>query len=236
MTLEELRLIATTLIADKNPAINLPPEQWDILLHFSQLKHYKRKVGLPEEYQPGQPRPSQVYAITQRIDDDLAPFSVHMGRDGELPLVIPATGEALLPADFFYPTGLLYKLSNPDGTVDDKEVVLLTDKEWNDSVSSQIIMPTKSYPIGNIKNGYIRFLPKNLHFVDFTYLRKPVVPVYAYTIIDGFIEYNPTNSIELEWDELNQIDILYILLSDLGIVTAKADIFQISEKVKIQGI
>jgi hypothetical protein len=60
--------------------------------------------------------------------------------------------------------------------------------------------------------------------------------VYAYTIIDGFIEYNPTNSIELEWDELNQIDILYILLSDLGIVTAKADIFQISEKVKIQGI
>jgi hypothetical protein len=86
MTLEELRLIATTLIADKNPAINLPPEQWDILLHFSQLKHYKRKVGLPEEYQPGQPRPSQVYAITQRIDDDLAPFSVHMGRDGELPL------------------------------------------------------------------------------------------------------------------------------------------------------
>ena len=72
--------------------------------------------------------------------------------------------------------------------------------------------------------------------VDFTYIKFPTKPVFAYTITNGYVEYDSVNSVELEWDEVNQLDILYILLSDLGVVATKADVFQISEKVKTKGI
>jgi len=236
MNLDELRLIATTIVSEKKPSVNIVPEQWGAMLDFAQLKHYKRKLGLPEEYVPGRPKPSQSYAINQRIDDDLAPFSVHMGRTGELPFPISQQGESTLPPDFFFPTGMLYNMIKPSGEVAPREVYLLTDEEWVEYVTSQIIEQTFDYPIANIKSGYIRFLPKNLGHIEFTYLRRPVKPVFGYTTADGYIAYNSATSTELEWDELNQVDILYILLSDMGIVIERGDIFQVSEKVKAQGI
>ncbi len=236
MNLHELKLVVNTLVAEKKPSVNIPTEQWDVLLNIAQLKHYKRKLGLPEEYIPGHPRPAQEYAITQRIDDDLAAFSVHLGRAGTMAFTISSVGEATLPLDFFYPTGMIYHLVKPDGTIREKQVEILNDKEWNDYVTSQVITQTKEFPIANMKSGYVRFLPKNLQRVDFTYLRKPVKPVYAVTNTQGYIAYDAANSVQLEWDEPNQLDILYILLSDIGIVTEKADIYQISEKIKDKGI
>jgi hypothetical protein len=40
----------------------------------------------------------------------------------------------------------------------------------------------------------------------------------------------------LEWDEINQIDIMHILLSDLGLPMKRQDIYQVAENKKAQGI
>ena len=235
MNLEEWRIVCNNLISQKGAGVNIVPEQWELMLHVAQLKHYKRKLGLPEEYRPGQPMPTQAFEITKRISDDLSPFMVEIGRNGQLPLPVSAQGEATLPADFFYPTGILYNLITPKG-IKPKNVPLLTDKEWNETMSSQIIKKTKQYPIANIKNGYIRFAPLNLQFVDFTYLREPVRPVYAFTNTGGLMQYDNANSVQLEWDELNQLDIMYMLLGDLGVVVSKKEIVDYGEKVKERGI
>lgn len=234
MTLDQLRILVTTLVRDKSSEINIVPEQWGMLMKLASLKHYKRKLGLPEEYAPGRPLPTQIPEISQRITDDLLPFKMFMGRSGQPKLQVAANGEAVIPADFFYPLSLLYAVV--DGTLKYKEVDILTDKEWTDYMSSSIITPSKKYPIANFQKNYIRFMPVNLQSVEFTYLKKPVDPVYAFTYANGFLEYDPINSVELEWDELNQIDILYMLLSDLGIIVTRGDIVQVAEKVKQQGI
>lgn len=236
MNLNEQRIVVSTIIQDKNPAINIVPEQWDILLHLAQLKHFKRKIGLPEEYVPGAPIPAQVFEITQKISDDLIPFTFHMGRAGTPPLYVSSNGEATTPTDMYYPATMTYNLIKPGGGVEPRMVDIVNDKEWQDLTTSYICNPTKRFPIANFKKDYIRFDPKNLQMVDFTYIKFPTKPVFAYTITNGYVEYDSVNSVELEWDEVNQLDILYILLSDLGVVATKADVFQISEKVKTKGI
>jgi hypothetical protein len=235
MTLDQLRILAATFIRDKAPEVNMVPEQWAALLRIASLKHFKRKIGLPEEYAPGRPLPAQIPEISQRITDDLLPFKVHMGRNGYPKLAISANGEAVIPTDFFYPLSLMYPVID-SGQLVYNNVEVLTDSEWVDYLSSKIITPNKKYPIANFQKSYIRFAPINLQSVEFTYLKKPVDPVYAYTIANDFIEYDPVHSVELEWDELNKIDILYILLSDIGVVVTRGDIVQLSEKVKQQGI
>jgi len=234
MNLEQLRILVSTLVRDKASDVNIVPEQWGLLLKMANLKHFKRKVGLPEEYTPGRPLPAQLPEISQRITDDLLPFKVFMGRYGTPKLQIDQNGEAVIPTGFFYPLSLLYPVVEISLTYN--EVKVLTDSGWSDYMSSSIITPSKKYPICNFQKGYIRFSPKNMQSVEFTYLRRPVDPVYAYTSDSGFIQYDPVNSVELEWDEPNQIDILYMLLSDVGVVVTRGDIMQVAETVKTKGI
>ena len=48
------------------PGKALSQEMFGLLLDGAQTKHYKRKIGLPEAYQPGIPYPPQSYDINHR--------------------------------------------------------------------------------------------------------------------------------------------------------------------------
>lgn len=234
MTLEELRIVLNLFLQNKDAKINLVPEQMDLVLRVASLRHFKRKLGLPEEYAPTQPFATQVPEISTKITMDLDIFKVWMGgTNGKL--TIDADGIAILPTDHFYPLSIIYPVTEGSQVVH-KNVEVLTDSEWADTLSSKIIIPSRSYPVANFQSGIIRFMPKNLQFVDFTYLRKPKNPVYATTIVSGSNVYDPVHSQELEWDEVNQIDIIHLILSDMGVVCSLPDIFNVAEKVKKQGI
>ena len=74
------------------------------------------------------------------------------------------------------------------------------DALWADRQQSVIKGPEYEYPIAKWGSNFIQFLPKDLGFVNFTYLREPNTPVLAYTI-DGnndFV-YDPTNSVQFDW-------------------------------------
>lgn len=83
------------------------PEEFCMALQVSNLKHFKKKIGLPEEYQPGSPVSRQSFEITQVITDDLMPFKVHLGSPNIPFLSVDADGYALIPNNFYYPTSLV---------------------------------------------------------------------------------------------------------------------------------
>jgi hypothetical protein len=213
----------------------LTPEQAELLIKTASLKHFKRKVGLPEQYQPGQPMPQQAFEITKKITQDLLPFKVHMGKSGTVPLYVDAYGYATTPSNLYYPSTMTYLKSEAHGLTY-KPIDILDDQAWVDRVDDALTAPSVNRPVANFQVSYIRFSPIKNAWVEFIYLKYPDDPVFGYTQDRGFIEYDSANSTELEWDEANQVDIIAIMLSDLGVNMGRQDILQVAEKVKTQGI
>lgn len=235
MNLGEISNIVSWILADRKPDLVISADEFCRLLHFVQLKLFKRKIGLPEEYRPGQPIPAQVYEISKVITDDLAPFKVIMGGDDPA-LVLDEDGVGSLPADFFYPSTVTYKYIKESGEVLFKEVELLSDKEWNKRIASFVKRPSRKYPIANIYGSKIRTYPTTLRYVDFVYLKTPPEPVYGTAYGKGYHVYDPNTSTELLWNEVNQVDLIGMLMNELGINISNADLVTYSDKIKATGV
>ena len=229
MTLLEIVNIINFVIGARSPDIDLTPKRFSEMLYIASLKHYKRKLGLPEEYQPGMPLPRQSFDITQKITEDLRPFKVDMSGNGMLMFY---NGRASYPDRYYYPSSM--SAMRDDGRL--KRVRFVTDQQWDEMMGNYVDVPNDEYPIATFQNDHIQIAPQNITKAKFVYLRLPNRPVYAVKLNGNASVYDSHSSVQLEWDEINQIDIIAILLSDLGLSLKREDILQIAEKQKLQGI
>lgn len=225
--------LARYIAGARMPGSTLSQEMFGLLLDAAQMKHYKRRIGLPEAYQPGNPTPSVSFDITQKITDDLRRFKVEMG-DTEAPLMV-VNGRAQIPANYYYGSSFLYKYVR-NYTIKYKKVEVLNDKQLDERLASTIIYPTLKNPVVNFQSDYLRVFPRQIQYLDFTYLRRPVTPIIKTITLNGVAAYDEANSVELEWDDINKIDILHIALGDMGIEMKKPEVLQYSELHKSQGI
>lgn len=239
MNLLQISNIVNFIIGDRLPDIpSLTPSKFCDLLHIAQLKHYKRKLGLPEEYQPGMPLPRQAFDITQKITEDLRRFKVI--KDGGNAITV-MNGKFDYPTDYYYPSSLVAFIETPGEGTRSKVIEIVTDKRWDEMQGSWVDRPNDEYPIANSQATFMRVAPETIIRVGMVYLRQPAKPIYSVTISpNGVNQYNPDGSSwgisGDDWDEVNQVDIMYVLLSDLGITMQRQDVFQIAEKHKQQGI
>jgi hypothetical protein len=251
--------LANKAVTGNNPS----PEDFNIALNASNLKHFKKKTGIPEEYRVGMPISRQSFEVTQIITDDVLPFKIHMGDQNTPPLSVNSNGYADIPSDFFYPSALSHKyFPNTDctGSYILRPIDVLTDSQWDHIAGSAIRMPTLMYPACNFQNGVIRFLPKDIQRVDFVYLKLPETPVYDYYInADGEHIYMipgeshvlltgeqgsagqtsgtvTSLSVELEWHDINKLDIVSLILSNLGINQREISLQQYAEMNKQTGV
>ena len=176
------------------------PEEYDSRLTFAHQKNFaiqwERIQSTPEE---------------QRDFSALRLLKVIMG-DGMTPPLYVTNGLATLPSDYF---------GKESATVfyggEEKSVEFLEDQEFDDRKRNYIEIPTPEFPIGNIQSNFIRFMPKSLQYVNFTYIKSPGTVHFGYTNQRRFIEYDPTTSIELPWDDEQIINIIVMVLQDLGL-------------------
>lgn len=228
----DLLKLARHIAGERLPGKAVSQEMFGLLLDNAQLKHFKRKVGLPEAYQPGMPLPVEAYDLTQKLTEDLRRFKVHMGED-TAPLVV-VNGKAQLPTDYYYCSTIIYKLVR-NTNVKIRLVEVVNDLQWAERLSSSIVTPTLKYPIANFQSDYLRVSPAVIRYLDFIYLRFPKEPTLKFKTANGVLAYDETST-ELEWDDINKIDILHILLGDMGIHLGKPEVVQYSELHKSKGI
>lgn len=232
MTLQEILNLCNYAANKEQSGNTLSPEQYNIILKAVNLYHFKRKIGLTEEYSIGKPMPQQALEITQRIADDLSPFLVQLN-----PLTIDVVGEADLPTNYFYPVNIGYDYVDSNGTKYNKAVEVLKQHELEIILGNSLKQPTKKNPACIIYDTYIQFYPIDLVYVRFNYYRLPNTPVYAYTIdINDNIIYNAAGSTELEWNELNQLDIAALILKEIGVNLQMTNLYQYAETMKIKGV
>lgn len=203
------------------------------LFNLASVSHFKKKIGLPEQYQPGMPYPKEALDITHKITIDLLPFKVMM--DGKRnPFLFFSDGFANLPTDFYYH----YSLSLLMATGDSKfwrPVDVVTDDVFEHRITSYIETPDEWNPICNYQNGFLRIAPEK-RVGRFDYLKLPREAVYATKLQDGVKVFDQNNSVDIEWDRVNTYDIMYLMLSDMGVKVEKPELYQVAERHKIEGV
>lgn len=235
MDLLTIQRILVTLAGEAAADQFISPEIFSSMLHLASLKHFKRKLGLPEEYKPGMPYPSQAFELTQRITEDMKIFKVTKGYNLTQPISVASSGIASYPSDYYIASVIDYFFSK-DGETYQRKVDILSDLEYQDRVTNIHTRPRYFYPICKMISDGIQCNPYDLKFIHMTYLRLPVAPYYAVDATTGYNEYDSANSTQLEWDDQNTIDIMYLFLSEMGITLKREDVLQKAEAVKERGI
>lgn len=194
--------------------MSISPDKWTDVFRAVNLIYLKKKLGLPEEYQPYSPFPREAYQITQRMQDDTR----HLVKSHTL--VTNAQGVADMPSDYVYYSSMVYNYSYNDlgrTVVEPKEVELLNDQSFTSRITSSLKKPTLKRVVARFLNGRIQFAPHTIAQVDMVYVRYPTEPLYAYTVNanDDYV-YNPQASVQFDWPEICHVDIANLVLGYLS--------------------
>jgi len=153
------------------------------------------------------------FDVSVRQGRDLYQFKVKKG-EGTPPLYV-VNGFAAIPSDYYH----FLSMNVPSGGTY-RRVRKCDDELFEYLRESPIEYPTEAYPICRFTESNIQFLPATTLYVNFTYYKIPPAPVYGFVVTNGFIEYNAATSVELDWDESDQVKIIQLVLQDLGVMVS----------------
>jgi hypothetical protein len=111
-------------------------------------------------------------------------------------------------------------------------VKMVNEDELSNRLNSQIDPVNASNPVGEVLQlRKIQLYPKvNTYTGAVSYMRKPIKPVYGYTVVGGrTIVYDPATSTQLEWRESDVNMVLLKALSSIGINLSDAEVSQFAE-------
>ena len=209
----------------------ITPERFRDLIKVVNIDLFRKKYGLPEEYQPGNPIPAEYADVTLKNTDDLRPFKVY------LPNAAVASGVLSLPSDYAHRDTITYnytKTINHVVTPLPKPVEILREAEFSSRNGNYTKRPTTSNPIGVVRSNGIHIRPITITAVDFTYYRWPNDPIFAYTVGDGFVTYNASSSTEYEFPKDEHLTLTRMILAMIGVNLREGEIVQYGE-LKLQG-
>jgi len=208
----------------------ITPESFKELLPIVNIDLFRKKYGLPEEYQPGNPIVAEYADITLKNTDDLKAFKV------------PSFGRAVTNGILTYPTNYAHRdtfVYNYTKTINGvitplpRPVEILREAEFAARNGNYTKRPTTQNPIGILRSDGVHIRPITIVAVDMFYYRWPIAPVFSYTPGDGFITYNPSTSVEFEYPVDEHMTLVSMMLKYIGVNLREADLVQYSdEKIK----
>lgn len=186
------------------------------------MEVFMQRFGNPHEYQPGRPIPPIAYEVTQKISDDLKPFKKKVS------LPVSSDGKAFLPNDYVHVDTIIYSYSK-NGQSKTKRVKILSNNKYYYRLESDLVSPSKAYPICSLQSDHIEFAPSNLRNVEFSYLRQPGSPKWDYTLVNNREVYNPSGSVDFEFEDIVHNEICMKILSYIGVHLREPDLIQLLE-------
>lgn len=166
------------------------------------------------------------YATSQEIKDALSPFRATY----DFTPTNTISGYIVIPSNSNYldllDIQITFQISNRTMYF---PVELVNEDERANRLNSQIDPVTSTSPIGEqTAPRYFRLYPQSIGYTGtVTYFRRPVKPVYSYTIISGRVPvYLPDSSVQLEWRESEIDEIVIKALQIAGINLSDEEISQ----------
>ena len=155
------------------------------------------------------------YEETQEVSDSLAVF-----KSNPTLLTIDGNGQSPYPANYRHVTEMLCT-SSLTGEAKEIDTAMLGRKLNNPNTP-----PTLQYPIFSLYSSYIQFYPITITNVSIVYLKTPIYPMYAYTIVGGRYVYNDSASIDVEWNTTDINKVALRALEVMGITLDDATLAQ----------
>jgi hypothetical protein len=207
-------------VANKQQSGSISPDEFNVTCKAVTLDLLKNRLGLPEEYQVGNPQPRIAYQITQKITDDLRPFIVKQkvttNNDGYFP--VPTDYAAFSSLKFLYTESKSAKCKKPATNL--KEVTMfeyVTDAELSIRLNNTVLKPTYRYPIIGFYSYGIKPYPEDISVAELTYVRYPATPFWGYTMQGDQSVYDPTTSVDVEFPDTMFVDFCIRVLKYLSI-------------------
>lgn len=129
------------------------------------------------------------YGDTQILHDALRPFRVYYQFTSD------AAGFVTFPDNYEHILGAAFTVSG--STVN--EITFVNDNEWVFAINSQGRPVSLSKPIAIDTSDGFSLYPQSTQTGFFTYLKRPVTPVLAYTQVGRVVTYDSASSTQLEW-------------------------------------
>jgi hypothetical protein len=140
-------------------------------------------------------------------------------------------GDANLPSD-------LYRIVNL--TVKDTytQIEEVTKSDWNYIMASPLTTPTIKYPIYYRQDNVINVFPITVPYISLDYIRKPLDPVWAYSVdaTTSMYIYEPTatgsgvipssGSVDFELHPSEEVDLIINILAYAGVAIKDATVAQ----------
>lgn len=219
------------LILNKDYAGNIwSPDRFSQLIKVVNIDKFRKKFGLPEEYQPGRPVPKEYAEITLKNADDMKAFKMFMSNTA-----CPG-GLLSYPSNYAHRDQIIYnRTTTIDGVSQSipRQVEILRETEAAARRSNYTKAPSTKYPIGVMRSNGIQIYPITITAVDFAYWRWPVEPIFNYNQFAGYITYNASTSTEFEWPQDEHTSLVRMILEYMGVNLREGDIVQYAN-TKIQ--
>jgi len=193
----------------------LTPAQFELELVSKNIRLMRNLLGLPERYQPGTMQAGA--SASRTIEIDLLPFLKNRN-------VVISSQETSL-SDWYY--------INDWYTDDSKSAEIISQQELGMRINHPIRKATIKYPFAIIISKGLRVWPDTVERINISYYRTPEAPTFATKVnaTTGALEYDGSNSNELEWADHNKLDILYMIMQDIGVNIERPDLEQLANKL-----
>lgn len=189
----------------KERNVYLSPDECTASLDTAQLDK------LEDDFKP--------YGTTQTLHDSLRKFRVYYNFTSD------SSGAVTFPSDYLHMIGSPQTVYGSTAN----QVTFIQEDEWVNAVNSQLRPVSLTSPIArDIATGFNLF-PYATQSGIFTYLRRPVTPVYGFTQVGRVITYDPNTSVQLEFSDVYVNNIIARALAYLGLNMSEADLSKFSE-------
>jgi hypothetical protein len=210
--------------AKKNRRGFINASEFNIAINRASREAFEQRSGFLNRYQPTRPIPPVAFDQTQKVEDQLTDFI-----DVKVMPVLQAGGYFPCPVGYSHMVEVEVQYASDKtnkkkcrfkgqvvpGTVIPKKVGL---NQLNYKRTSQVAPPDYEFVFfaQDGPRGFL-FLPSDVPNVLMRYLRYPNEAVWAFTIQNGREVYDPTLSVDLEWDISVKNDLVLRTLSYFGI-------------------
>lgn len=235
INVDELKQFLDYITNKEQSGNTMSPQQYNMLMRRGIQDQYSWLYGLWQQYNDRN-KPAVGYENTQLVKDFLRIFKETKT------ISVDSEGKMTIPSDYEHYTRIdyLYKKNNPDTkSVDVKRVPVevIDDDKFTDRINHSIKVPSKSrLVIANFHNTYMECYPQDLGSVEFTYLRQPLDPLWAYTVVDTVAIYDPGSSTQIELPKSLTNQLARLILSYIGINLRETQVVQYAEEIKTKGV
>lgn len=216
---QAIELVRFILNKDQNG--NITGDNFNLMAPVAQMSVLQDRLGNIKKYQPGNPVANYGFSVSQKAREEI------------MPLMVKPTTTAVVAGLAAYPGDYLYY--NTLATAAGKLIAEATEDEIIELNNSAITPPSTMFPKFVMHSDGFHIYPTSITSIKLSYIRKPEIPIWAYTISNNQEVYDAGNSQDFELSETTHLEIVMQILQMSGVNLNMLQVTQYAQAMEAQG-